>query len=98
MNSDDGVNELQVMYYTDGPEYDYVIELSGSYGDSVGGFSGVVVSNDGETYTAVDDSGNVVIFTYNGWDKIEITYADNTGGMYFPGFEGTYRRTQDYKS
>lgn len=98
MNSDDGVNELQVMYYTDGPEYDYAIELYGSYGDSAGGFSGVVISNDGETYTAVDDSGNVLIFTYNGWDKIEITYADNTGGMNFLGFEGTYRKTQDYKS
>ena len=32
---------------------------------------------------------------YNGIDQIEIVFADNTGGMDFPGFEGIYQKTED---
>ncbi len=94
MDMDAGGIELEVGYYSDtGADY---IALNGSYADSAGSFDGVIVSSDGNSYTAMDEYGNEVDFIYNGIDSIEITNAVNTGGMYFPGFEGTYVKTQDY--
>ena len=94
MDMDAGGIELEVGYYSDtGADY---IALNGSYADSAGSFDGVIVSSDGNSYTAMDEYGNEVDFIYNGIDSIEITNAVNTGGMYFPGFEGTYEKTQDY--
>lgn len=94
MTMDAGAVDLEVGFYSDSGE-DYIV-LSGSYADSMGYFEGTVMASDGSNYTAVDDSGNVVNLVYNGIDSIEITNASNTGGMNFPGFEGTYEKIQDY--
>ena len=55
-----------------------------------------MVSSKGNSYTAVDENGDVIDFTYNGVDAIEITngYVSD-GGLYFPGFGGTYQKTAD---
>lgn len=90
---DAGSINLTVGYYTGSGE-DY-IELNGSYGDSAGYFLGTVVSSNGNSYTAVDENGNVVDFIYNGLNSIEVTNADNTGGLNFPGFEGTYTKISE---
>ena len=94
MTTDAGAVDLEVGYYSDSG-YDY-IKLNGSYADSTGYFEGTVRESDGNSYIAVDNSDNVVNFVYNGIDSIEITNADNTGGMNFPGFEGIYKKTADF--
>ena len=44
---------------------------------------------------AIDENGNTIYFEYNGSSKITVTSGDNTGGMNFPGFTGTYQKTAD---
>ena len=94
---DGGIDAVaEIGWYSDTGE-DY-ISLSGatSDGSSLAEFTGTVVSSKGNSYTAVDENGDVIDFTYNGVDAIEITngYVSD-GGLYFPGFEGTYQKTAD---
>lgn len=94
---DGGIDAVaEIGWYSDTGE-DY-ISLSGatSDGSSLAEFTGTVVSSKGNSYTAVDENGDVIDFTYNGVDAIEITngYVSD-GGLYFPGFGGTYQKTAD---
>lgn len=92
----DGIDaEAEIGWYSDSGE-DY-ISLSGASkdGTGVGEFVGVVVSSKGGHYTAVDEYGGVVDFSYNGIDAIEISTSSNMGGAYFPGFDGVYKKTKD---
>ena len=94
---DGGIDaSAEIGWYSDTGE-DY-ISLSGATSDgrSLAEFTGTVVSSNGNSYTAVDENGDVIDFTYNGVDAIEITngYVSD-GGLYFPGFEGIYQKTAD---
>lgn len=83
----------EIGYYTDtGVGY---ISLSGSYRDSVGEFTGTITYMDDGSMLASNEYDETAIFEYNGIDQIEIVFADNTGGMDFPGFEGIYQKTED---
>lgn len=89
----DAVAELE---WSSGDNVDY-ITLNGvtKDGSSVAEFLGYVVSSKDNTYTAIDEYDNVVMFYYNGIDKIEIKDSPDIGGMYFPGFDGVYHKTKD---
>lgn len=78
-------------------EYIYLSGVSKD-GRGAGEFSGDVVSSSDNNYTAVDTDGNVIDFYHNGIDTIEIQNDANSVlyGLYFPGFNGTYRKTEDY--
>ena len=83
----------EIGFYTDtGVDY---ISLSGSYMDSMGEFTGTITYMDDGSMLASNEYDETVYFEYNGIDQIEIVFADNTGGMDFPGFEGTYQKTED---
>ena len=83
--------------YSDSGE-DY-LNLSGSTanGSAFAEFSGIIRSSKGDSYTAVDDDGNVIDFIYNGVDSIEIVGGQVAGGgMGFPGFEGLYQKMTEF--
>lgn len=83
----------EIGFYTDtGVDY---ISLSGSYMDSIGEFTGTITYMDDGSMLASNEYDETVYFEYNGIDQIEIVFADNTGGMDFPGFEGIYQKTED---
>ncbi|GAA6293175.1 hypothetical protein F220043C3_16090 [Enterocloster asparagiformis] len=77
-------------------EYIYLSGVSKD-GRGAGEFSGDVVSSSDNNYTAVDTDGNVIDFYHNGIDTIEIQNDANSVlyGLYFPGFNGTYRKTEE---
>lgn len=84
----------EIGFYTDtGVDY---ISLSGSYMDSMGDFTGTITYMDDGSMLASNEYDETVYFEYNGIDQIKIVFADNTGGMDFPGFEGIYQKTEDF--
>lgn len=78
------------------------IYLSGSSSDGMGmgEFIGQVISSKENNYTAMNTDGNIINFYYNGIDKIEIGDDDNFNsyGLYFPGFNGVYNKTEEISS
>ena len=88
----------EIGFYSDSGE-DY-IHLSGatSDGSGFGEFEGTIRSSNGNSYTAVDESGiDVIDFIYNGTDAIEITNGYiSTSGATFPGFGGVYNKMSEF--
>lgn len=89
----EGGISAEIGFYS-GTGEDY-ITLEGSYFDSYGYFSGTIVYTGYSSMYAIDENGNTIYFEYNGSSKITVTSGDNTGGMNFPGFTGTYQKTAD---
>ena len=88
----------EIGFYSDSGE-DY-IHLSGvtSDGSGFGEFEGTIRSSNGNSYTAVDESGiDVIDFIYNGTDAIEIANGYvSTSGATFPGFSGVYSKISEF--
>lgn len=73
------------------------ISLYGSSTDGFGSgeFDGTVTVQDGSSYIAEDEDGNIIEFYYDGAETLEIR-DDNygtLGGISFPSFTGTYERS-----
>lgn len=93
----DGVDAiLEFGVYTDsGDEY---VSINATYGWTSCEFTGTIRSTNGNSYTVVDEYGDVVDLTYNGVNQITITNSSVVGGLNFPGLEGNYNKTADFSS
>lgn len=94
---EDGLDaSLEAGVYTDdGTEY---ISLMGASSDGSGEFYGTVVSSEDNHYTAVDDSGNAIDIYFDGIGNASVTDHNTLGGLYFPGFTGTYQKAEDFSN
>ena len=101
-----GGSELEIQYYSG--EDAYYAVFSGSYGDSTGYTEGYLCAyTDGtdhiwefydETDSLLGQYAPAFRLVYDGQDTIRVEALDERifGGNSFPGFSGTYRRTEEY--
>lgn len=96
-----GYSAIATIEYASGDDIDY-ISLSGCTDDGLyaGGFDGSfeVMREGGYLCTVYDEYGDWIVLEYNGIDRIDILDASgNFGGMRFPGFEGSYKKTREFQ-
>ena len=89
----DAVIDIGV-YSDSGMDY---INMSGATSDGRGmaEFSGTIIRSEDGNYFASNEFGELVMFSYDGENTVNVLYSKVAGGMFFYGFEGTYIRTAD---
>lgn len=89
----DAVIDIGV-YSDSGMDY---INMSGATSDGRGmaEFSGTIIRSEDGNYIASNEFGELVMFSYDGENTVNVLYSKVSGGMFFYGFEGIYTRTAD---
>lgn len=55
---------------------------------------GVIIQTDSNQYYYSDSQGSIVL-EYNGQDEMKLESSGSFGDLYFPGFDGVYKKTED---